>query len=273
MRRHPPASPPEIPAESPEHRSCAYPLPCRIPRIFMDAGQNVRCGGRRRNRRAGGGNQLALHREKTEFQTVSGGDLCHRRHRDRQQPVLTTHAAVTFAHLGKNYALHRKIIQADGRGSDIDDGIHRSRFVGNAPDSHPSRGRLPPPPPVPGGIRFAIALAPSVMDEAAKISRISLRPPAHGREYADGSWSCPCSWRCPWRYSHVMIEKFPVLWQLHQKITDVQTGFFHSADMYLVRFLYGERPQGLSQNLLIRSQVQKRRYSHIAADTAGALKI
>ena len=72
---------------------------------------------------------------------------------------------------------------------------------------------------------------------------------------------------------HVMIEKFPVLGQLYQKITDIQAGFFHSADMYLVRFLYGKRPQGLPQRLLICSQVQKRRHGHIAADAAGALKI
>ena len=72
---------------------------------------------------------------------------------------------------------------------------------------------------------------------------------------------------------HVMIEKFPVLGQLYQKITDIQAGFFHSADMYLVRFLYGKCPQGLPQRLLFRSQVQKRRHSHIAADAAGALKI
>ena len=43
--------------------------------------------------------------------------------------MLTAHTAVALAQLGKDHAIHREVIQTDGRGSDIDDGVHRSRLV------------------------------------------------------------------------------------------------------------------------------------------------
>ena len=71
---------------------------------------------------------------------------------------------------------------------------------------------------------------------------------------------------------HVVVVPVVLLIEDHIEVTAVYARFLHSADLHL-KAMSGNSLQDLQELLLIRSKIEKRGYSHVAADTGPAFQI
>ena len=76
----------------------------------------------------------------------------------------------------------------------------------------------------------------------------------------------------PMQIFHIVIVIFMVLIQHHIKITGIDPGFYHTADLYVETF-YRQTFKSSHQFFLICTQIQKSRNCHIPADPGGTLQI
>ena len=71
---------------------------------------------------------------------------------------------------------------------------------------------------------------------------------------------------------HIVIMTVMFLIEDHIEITAVYARFLHSADLHF-KTMSGNSLQDLQEVLPVRTQVEKRGYSHIAADSGTAFQI
>ena len=78
--------------------------------------------------------------------------------------------------------------------------------------------------------------------------------------------------KIPVKIGHVVITVFMFAVQDHVKIAGIDTGLRDPADPDLIAF-QGKGSECVQKTLPVGAKIQKSGYRHVAADTAGAVKI
>ena len=204
---------------------------------------------------------------------MRSGDLCHRRHRDRQDPVLASDSAASLGDPGHRHPVDPQVVQADRCRHNVHDRIQCPDLV----EVHFLRGHA---------VRLGFRLRQNAEDAQCQLPGAL----CHLKSVNDlPDLFHPCvvmmvvmvmlmmmvvvmAVLMPVQIFHIVVMAVMRFIQHHVKITAVDARLLHAADLRLKAVSRNAR-QDAQEFLAVRSQVQKRRHRHIAADPCAAFQI
>lgn len=263
---------------------------------FLDGEARRQCITRpncRRNRSPGRRNQLSLYCRDVNFHVIRRNDMRHRRHRNRQDSVLTTHRPGSLRELRHKDLRDIQIVETDCRRNDIHDGIDRAdlmemylihkytvclclRLRKNAKDICRSFFRAIRHLRLRNNMQDFLQAAVHVM-ALAVMSMVVMG--GFTSVVVSATMSLPMHVRIalmafvmPVQVLHIVVVVLVRRVQFHIEITGIQPRFFYSFYLNL-KSAHRKARKHLLQYILICPQIQERRRKHIPADSRFTLQI